>query len=330
MTGTSLTTTEKNGPQHDPLSGSTTRETIERSVAEQRVADHVDGEERRPRELSESKSPPTKRRQIRDAIRASEVEETKRRGLDPNGAPAWMQAHPAALKAWGTAHPELRKIFLAQDEVCRNLFAGYGQRYGEIEQILATHRPTFNARGLNDAQAIDTVFRWVAALSHPSTAVDAFCQLAAQQGINLSALGVNHGDLIYENQQLKQALNSVAQTRQAQVDQEVASEVTAFVKKHNPTQEVKETMARFMKANWITLEEAHQLALTHLGVPSRKAAEMEAKRRASVSPRGSTSWGLNEKPTRGRKRDRLASGSSGGIKDALLDAFQKSRNGERA
>jgi hypothetical protein len=323
MAGTELT-------KVDPLADSGVRNTIERTVAEERVADRIDSVERDRPEASERRTPlRAQRKVIRDAIREHEVVETKERGLDPQGPPAWLQQHPKALAAWGTAHPELRKVFLQQDEVIRNIAGQYSARYGALENVLATHRPAFNSHGLNDLQAVDTVFRWVAALSNPATSRDAFHRLAGAHGINLSDLGVPYGDLIHENQQLKMGLEHVVQTQQSQQDQQAAAEVASWARGKTLTPDLRVAMAHFLQAGanmgrHVSLDEAHEKAMIHLGIPQKQAREVESKRRAAVSPRGSTPV-RGSAPRRG-KRDRLAFGSAGGVKDQLMAAFREDLN----
>jgi hypothetical protein len=220
----------------------------------------------------------------------------------------------------------MKKVLLGREEYLRNTLGAINQRYSGIEQIWQDHRPYYSAEGVNELQATHHLFQWAAALNNPATKVDAALRLLTGLGINIQMLGVPHADLVYENQQLKLALQSGAQMVESRESRRIAAEVEAFKEKYKPSEETKQVMAKFMQSSPVTLEEAHGLAMTHLA--SKRNAEAESKRKASVSPKGSTSYGLGKPPARTGKRDRMASNREG-IKGALLDAFKRTRAGER-
>jgi hypothetical protein len=259
--------------------------------------------------------------------------------------PGWSKESKDFYNSLPPDHPLRKDVEKREDEVS-NGFKTYGdktKRFEEIESVLSPHRAGYQQHGLNDAQAINSLFAWENSFRNPATRAIAFQNLARAWNFDLSTLAQPsqpaQGDTGQQPPQqpvadprIDTVVQELNEIRAGQMQREIAS----FSQGKPHFEAVRQIMGQLLNGGAAqTMDEAYQKALKlHPEVSAliekeasekaeaerRKQAEDKARQAslAASSVRGNATAGNVN--TSGKARSTKQS-----VRESLMEAVKESR-----
>lgn len=266
------------------------------------------------RKRNDELSPVDRKDQMRAAIRSA-IEEAKNKATRPhkvNGsgfevAPGAPATWPQQAKAEFNELPHDSKMAVLREQKmfgdAVTPIAQQIRQYQEIEQALAPARQVYQAQGMTDAQAVGALLQWERGLRDPQTKVQAYINLGRQLGIDPSMMGYSQPQYEQQPQQQYQQADMAQMTA-------AVNEINDFARDKPDFSTLRVQMGAMIQAGMATdLADAYSKC-------GGRGANQSRRRAAAVSPRSGSPAGKIERNT-GR--------SSGGIRGAIMDAFEEAR-----